>query len=144
MSGAMAKIGLAAVAAVMLAGCENDAASYQIGGSMDHALTLIREQRWLWDQTSEVHLVVARYPDCQRRHVLNATAAGEARAELFQTGPRAYLLKNGSAWYAIDQPNCEARPVDTPAESARGTPLGAFDRQDGRLRFVAAAPSPAS
>lgn len=131
---------LVAAAAALLAGCENDAASYQIGGSMDNALTLIREQRWLWDAESAVHLVVARYPDCQRRHVLNRMPVGEVRAAVFQTGPQAYLLANGDTWYAIDQRSCDALPAAPPAEGARGIPLGNFERQDGKLRFVAAAP----
>ncbi|MCK7492495.1 MAG: hypothetical protein MZW92_13605 [Comamonadaceae bacterium] len=44
----MAPVAAVILAAGMLAGCENDAASYQIGGSSEHAITLIREQRYFW------------------------------------------------------------------------------------------------
>lgn len=43
----------ALVAATTLGGCENDAASYRIGDSGEHALILIREQRYLWDRHSD-------------------------------------------------------------------------------------------
>lgn len=131
------RAGLALVAAAVLAGCDSGAASYQIGGSMDHALTLIREQRWFWDKTSTVELVVARYPDCQRRHRLNSRPAGSRRAELYQIGPQSFLLANGTYWYAIDQASCNLQPVAEPREDARGIPLGAFDARDGKLRFAA-------
>jgi hypothetical protein len=129
-----------APAALLLAACENDAASYEIGGSRDTALTLIREQRWFWSKQSEVALVVARMPECQRRHPLGPTPVGDARAELFQTGPETYLLQSGEGLYAIDLAACDAQAVEAPAQGIAGTPLGAFDRKDGRLRFIAAPP----
>lgn len=131
---------LLASLALLLTGCENDAASYQIQGSMDNALTLIREQRWFWDKTSEVHLVVARYPECQRRHTLNSMPVGDPGAEVYQTGPQRYLFKNGQSWYDVDQRSCELQAVSSPADNARGARVGAFVRQDGKLRFVPAAP----
>jgi hypothetical protein len=129
-----------APAALLLAACENDAASYEIDGSRDTALTLIREQRYFWNARSEVSLVVARMPDCQRRHDLNPMPVDDTRAELFQTGQGAYLLQNGRDWFAIDLAGCEVQSVETPAAEIAGTPLGAFDRKDGRLRFIAAPP----
>ncbi len=129
---------LIAAAGFVLAGCENDAASYQIGGSKDHALTLIREQRYLWDKHSAVALVVARYPECQRRHILNRMPVSEAAAELFQTGPQSFLLRNGSHWYAIDTQACTALPANEPAAGGRGEALGKFDRRDDKLRFISA------
>lgn len=130
--------GLLAAAALVLAACENDAASYQIGGSKDHALTLIREQRYFWDRDSTVALVVARYPDCQRRHALNQTPAGEPAAELFQTGAQSFLLRNGTSWYAIDTQGCTLQPAGAPAAGAAGDALGKFDRQGDKLRFIPA------
>jgi hypothetical protein len=132
----LAAIGLAAL---LLAGCENDAASYQIDGSRDDALTLIREQRWIWDDQSEVALVVARYPHCQRRHALKKSPARQARAELFKIGPQSFLLHTGQAWYAADLKDCSVQPVQPPAAEARGTALGAFDRQGDKMQFVIAA-----
>ncbi len=135
----MARSAAVILAAGMLAGCENEAASYQIGGSREHAITLIREQRYFWSPESDVALVVAHAPECQRRHALNRTPVEDAPAELFQTADDAFLLRNGQEWYAIATGACEVQRVDAPAGTARGTPLGAFGRAGSRLRFIAAA-----
>lgn len=130
--------------ALALAGCENEAASYQIGGSTEEAFTLIRERRIPWHAESEVTLVVARLPECQRRYRLNRTPAGQARAELYQTAPYAYLLRNGASWFAIDRRACLLQAIKPPPRGTVATPVGAFDRQAKRLRFVAAVPRSAS
>jgi hypothetical protein len=124
-------VGLA-LAALLLAGCENDAASYRLPGEGDRSLTLIREQRWPWDKRSQVALVVARQPDCQRRHALNPRPTREARSELYQAAG-ALLLENGGQWYAIDTAACEVQRIDPPAAPAL---LGAFDRKGDKLRFT--------
>ncbi len=131
------------LAGCVVAGCENDAASYQIGGSKDDALTLIREQRYFWDGSANVALVVARYPDCQRRHTLNGTPLAEVRADLYEAAPRRYLLRNGDAWYAIDQRACAASQTNPPQPNQTGVLVGVFDRIDNKLRFQAAAPQAA-
>ncbi len=132
-----------AAAALLLAGCENDTASWTVGGSTDNALTLIREQRWVWQRSSEVSLVVAHHPDCQRRHSLNPRPVGDAKAELYSSGQQLYVLKNGELWYAIDQRSCEVFFTDPPAAADRGPLVGSFDYREGRLRFVAE-PAPAA
>lgn len=124
------------LAALLLAGCENDAASWQAGGEEGSALTLIREQRWFWQPRAQVALVVARTPDCQRRHVLNPRPKDDARTELYQTGPRGFLLDNGGVWYAADSGQCGVQRVEAPAPAAVGKRLGAFDRKGGRLVFT--------
>jgi len=135
----MARSAAVILAAGMLAGCENEAASYQIGGSREHAITLIREQRYFWSPESDVALVVAHAPECQRRHALNRTPVENAPAKLFQTADDAFLLQNGQKWYAIATSVCEVRQADVPAGMVPGTPIGAFDRAGGRLRFIASA-----
>jgi len=135
----MARSAAVILAAGMLAGCENEAASYQIGGSREHAITLIREQRYFWSPESDVALVVANAPECQRRHALNRTPVENAPAKLFQTADDAFLLQNGQKWYAIATSVCEVRQADVPAGMVPGTPIGAFDRAGGRLRFIASA-----
>jgi len=137
-----ARIAVLAFAGAVLAGCENDAASHQIDGSRDNALTLIREQRYFWESTANVALVVARYPDCQRRYALNPMPLGEARADLYRIGSATYLLRNGNVWYAIDQRACALQQAIPPQPDQVGVAVGAFDRQDNKLRFLAAAPQP--
>ena len=129
------------LAGVLLTGCENDAASYRIDGSGEHAITLIREQRYLWDRHSAVALVVARRPDCQRRYALNPTPVREAHAELYQVGSNVVVLKNGGRSYRVEMASCGVHQLDPPDEAARGPLLGTFENSGDRLRFIPAAAS---
>ena len=52
--------------ASVLAGCENSATAYKIDGK-DHALMLVREQRWAWSDEIAQAVIAARLPKCQRR-----------------------------------------------------------------------------
>lgn len=124
------------LAALLLAGCENEAASWQAGGDSADALTLIREQRWFWDATSQVAVVVARYPDCQRRHALPPAPVGQAPAEVRRAGDGRYLIGMQGKWFAAETQGCTLQPVEAP--DAQAAAVGAFDLRDGRLRFVPA------
>lgn len=128
---------LIAFGAATLAGCDNDATSYLIEGH-DYALTYIREQRWFWSKNTDLSLVVARFPDCQRRHALKASPNGDGRAELFETMPGRYLLRRGKDWYALETQGCTLQEVAAPQSDAPGRALGRFEQRDGRLRFAAA------
>ena len=55
---------LVAAALPLLAGCVNDAASYMIGGDRHNAITLMRTQKWPWDDTVVLSVVAERQPDC--------------------------------------------------------------------------------
>lgn len=134
----MASTLLSLVAVTLLGGCENDAASYRIDDSGEHALTLIREQRYFWDRYSDVALVVAHRPECQRRHPLNPTPVKEAHAELYRAGRDGLLLKNGGQWYGVATSLCGVYKIEAPTETARGTLLGTFDNPGDGLRFIAA------
>jgi len=124
-----------ALSGLLLAGCENDAASFQDAGEQGQSLTLIREQRRFWDSNADVALVVARQPDCQRRHALKATPPADARVELFRDGARRYLLKQDGAWFLADAGTCQLSSTPAPAAAVQPESLGAFEREDGRLRF---------
>lgn len=129
--------------ALVLAGCDNDAASYQISGP-EHAVTLLRQQPYFWSKTANLAVVIARFPDCQRRHQLKPVADGNPRAELFEQAPGQFLLKRGTDWYVLDTQACALQAVAAPQGGASGRPIGAFDKASGKLRFtaVAAAPQP--
>jgi hypothetical protein len=129
-----------ALGGAVLGGCVNDAASYLIDGR-DHALTLLRQQPYFWSKQTELNFVVARFPDCQRRHSLKPAEDGDTHASLMETGPGTYLLQRGHDWYALDTKSCGLQPVSAPAKTGYRN-VGAFDPSSGKLRFVAsAAPS---
>jgi hypothetical protein len=122
----------------LLAGCISDAASYIITPP-DHALTLIREQRWFWRDEVELHVVAARLPECQRRHKLVPARAAEATVEVYQLGSTTFVLKQGAWLYLTETRSCTGfERLDTPPPGGLGAPLGVFREDRGRLRFVAA------
>jgi hypothetical protein len=124
---------------VVLAGCENQAASFQDAGDPAPSLTLIREQRVLWDRNAAVAVVVARQPECQRRHAIKPTPPDNARIELYRAGEGRYLLKQAADWYLADAATCDLQPAAAPSANAQAAAIGAFDRRDdGRLRFMPA------
>jgi hypothetical protein len=128
--------GLLLAALVGLTGCENDAVSFQTSADAGGAgLTLIREQRWFWDKTAAVYVVVARMPDCQRRHALRPTAASDALVEVSQAGRGLFLLRQGDDWHAANVGDCSLQPVQGPAQGVQIVALGSFDRQGGKLVF---------
>lgn len=129
------------LAGILLAGCDNDAASFQIDGR-EHAVTLLRQQPYFWSKKTELAVVIARLPDCQRRHTLKPAVDGDPRAELFQHEPGQLLLRRGTEWYALETQNCVLQPIAAPQGGASGRPLGAFDKAAGKLRFIAASAVP--
>lgn len=122
----------------LLAGCISDAASYVITPP-DHALTLIREQRWFWKDEVELEVVAARMPDCQRRHSLETAPASQATVEVYQTGSTTFVLKQGPHYYLIETRSCVGfEKLDTPPPGGIGLPVGVFREEGGRLRFAKA------
>lgn len=119
---------------VMLAGCENDSAAYRVG-TTDEALTLMRESSLPWSDTVDLSLVVARMPDCQRRHHLKPQPAASSRVDIYEVRPRIYRIRQGKNWYAAETDTCtlEATPAQQP-ESA-GTLIGSFQKRDDKLMF---------
>lgn len=137
------RIGLCVVAltATLLAGCENDAASYQIDGK-DHALTLIREQRYFWNDNTDMAVVVARLPECQRRFPLKSAPLPKAQLSVHEVVPGQYHLQQGDRWYVTETGRCTLQALAAAPEPA-GRLVGKFDRKDERLRFIPA-PAPAA
>lgn len=124
----------------ILAACVDDAASYQIAGP-DHALTLIREQRWFWDKQAALSVTAARLPECQRRHPLQPANLDGFKLEVWQTGSNTFVLKQGKRLYLLETQTCEGfRQLDEEPPGGLGVNAGVFREEDGKLRFVAAPP----
>lgn len=121
-------------------GCINDAASLQIEGR-EHALTLVREQKWFWDNTVQLYVVAARLPECQRRHALTPASASQATVEVFMPGPNTYVLRQGARLYLVETRTCEGfQKLDAEPPGGLGVRIGTFRESGDRLRFVAEAP----
>lgn len=120
----------------LLAACVNDRAAAEIGNGQ--VVSLIREQRWPWDESIELSLVVAQMPKCQRRHALTKGTA-KTEVELWQYRPDAFIVRVGqNRLYATETYSCEglARMEAEPADGL-GRKLGTFRVKGEVLSFVA-------
>ncbi len=124
----------------LLGGCINDGIAMRIDGP-EHAISVLREQKLFWEKKVDVELVVARLPDCQRRHSLAPASVTNFRIDAYRTGPNTFLLQQGKNLYAVETQTCQGfQKLDAPPEGGMGELVGAFREEKGVLAFVAAQP----
>ncbi len=119
--------------ALLLAGCVNDSASYYID-DRDHALTVLRAQRYFWSDDATLTLIVARLPDCQRRHELTLAPASDVHIDVFANPDASWTLRSNTMLWRVDTGTCGISTA-TPAD-ALGPRVGSFKVLDQRLRFA--------
>lgn len=132
----------ALLAPLLLAGCVNDSASYQIEGN-DHALTVRVVQDTFWNKDATLRLTAARMPDCQRQMELGEVSLSGLEIELFASGPNLYTLRAGEDVWQVETQGCTE--LEAPeANAVAGQALGSFhlDEHD-KLVFEAATAEPA-
>ncbi len=122
--------------APLLTACVNDGATYEIDGTREHVLSLIREQPYFWDSKVNLYLVVSRMPACMRRHTIGP-ATDKTRVEVYQVPSGAFIIKAGKKMFATETQTCEsfAKMDDEPAEGM-GQLVGTFRVKKGELVFV--------
>jgi hypothetical protein len=120
----------------MLGGCENDGAAYQIDGR-NHTISLVREQAMPWSSEINQALVVARFPQCQRRTAIHASPPSGFRLELWWIRDHLYVARDGTRWYAIGTEKCQVQKMEPTGASPPGQLLGHFQREKGVLSFEA-------
>lgn len=124
----------------LLAACVNDRASWEIDGTREHTLSLIREQPLFWDKKVELALVVSRMPACTRRHSLG-TGSENTRVEIYQVPSGAFIVKAGRRLYATESQTCVAwARLDAEPEDGLGQLKGVFRVKGGKLVFVGEQP----
>lgn len=120
-----------------LVACSDQRAAFEIEGSRQHALTLIRVQTLPWDKTARYSIVAARMPDCQRRHEIG-TGGADSRVEVFAPGNGAWILKQGKRMYVVETRTCEGfARLEAEPEAGMGSLQGSFQMRDGTLAWVA-------
>ncbi|MCC2954705.1 hypothetical protein LK542_03630 [Massilia sp. IC2-477] len=127
----------ALLAPLLLAGCVNDTASYQIEGK-DHSLTLRVVQEYFWSKNASMRLTATRMPDCMRQMELGEVSLSGLEVELFASGPNVYTLRAGEDVWQVDAQACTE--LEAPeANAVTGQALGSFhiDEHD-KLVFEAA------
>jgi hypothetical protein len=123
-------------AAPLLTACINDGATYEIDGTREHVLSLIREQPYPWDPKVNLYLVVSRMPACLRRHNLG-TGTEKSRVEVYQVPSGAFIVKLGKKMYATETQTCESfAKLDGEPPEGMGELMGTFRVRKGELVFV--------
>ncbi len=119
----------------VLVACSDQRASFQIQTS-DHALSLIREQRFFWEKKAEYTIVAAHMPDCMRRHKMGS-ASMNAKVEVYSPGNNAWILKQGNQMYVLETRTCEgfAKLDEVPPEGT-GPLVGTFQSKNEMIEFV--------
>ena len=126
------------LAPLLLAGCVNDTASYQIEGK-EHALTVRVMQDYFWSKDATLRLTAARMPDCQRQLDLGKVSLSSMELELFASGPSVYTLRSGEDVWQVDTQGCTE--LEAPeANAVTGQALGSF-HLDEHDKLVFAAPA---
>lgn len=136
----MRKIALLALLPI-LGGCINDSIGMRIDGP-EHAVSLVREQKLFWEKKMDLEVVVARLPDCQRRHKLQPAAVSpNFKVEVYMTAPNSFLLEQGKYLYAVETQTCQKfAKLDEAPKDGKGELVGVFREEQGKLVFVAAQP----
>ncbi len=124
------------LAAPLLSACVNDGASYEIDGTREHVLSLIREQPYFWDDTVNLYLVVSRMPACMRRHSLGA-GTDKTRVEIYRVPSGAFIVKVGKKMFATETQTCvNFVKMDGEPPEGMGQLMGTFRVDKGELVFV--------
>jgi len=132
----LAAVGLLAV----LAGCENSATAYMIEGNQ-HALILVREQKFFWDDELRQAMVVSRLPACQKRIRIHPGSATLVEMKIYAAGDGLWALHQGARWYLAGTEECRVQDWDNPGDRPPGALVGSFVLKDGAPAFV---PAPAT
>lgn len=128
----------------LLAACSDERATFQIDGSTQHALTVIRQQPTPWARKGDYVLVAMRMPACMRRHKMES-AGMETPIEVFSPGNDAWILRQGRRMYVTETRSCEGfARLDGEPEGGLGPLVGTFRSVGGEFCFVPATPAPAA
>ena len=118
----------------LLSACVDDRVAYEGEGSQ--IITVIREQKWPWDKDIELSIVVARMPDCMRRHTIGKVST-QSKVELWQYRPDTYVLRIGDRLLATETRTCEGmEKLKEEPPGGMGTALGAFAEKNESFVFI--------
>lgn len=126
------------LAALSLAGCMQDSASYALP-EKDHAVTLMRNQAWPWQDTMSVEVVAIRLPECHRGISVKDVPL-EAEITLFRAPDEypepIFILRLDKRHFAVSTQSCQVQEFrEIPPDP--GARLGVFQEKDGKFAFAA-------
>ncbi len=128
---------------LVLAGCENSATAYSIEGNQ-HALILVREQPYFWDDSVNQALIASRLPHCQKRVAIHPGATDMAEMAVYAAGDQLWALQQGARWYLASTQRCLVQDWDNPGNKPPGALAGSFRLQEGAVVFTPVPAAPAA
>ena len=129
--------GLSLLVILPLAGCLQDSASY-VFPEKDHAITLVRNQAWPWQDTMSVEVVAIRLPECHEGMSVKDIAL-KADIGLFKAPDDhpepVFILRMDQRHFAVSTQSCPVQEFkETPPDP--GSKLGTFKEKDGKFSYV--------
>lgn len=129
---------LSLVAVLSLTGCIQDSASYALP-EKDHAITLVRNQTFFWEDSVDIELIAIRLPDCNDGIKVEGVPR-DAKLTLYRAPDEypepIFILQTGERLYAVSTQSCQVQLFkEAPADL--GEKLGQFHEQDGKFQFLA-------
>jgi hypothetical protein len=118
----------------VLAGCENSGTAYMVEGK-DHALILVREQRFFWSDEIDQAVVASRLPECQRRVAIWPGSPQGPAMEVYEAGYRLWALHQGPRWYLASTDKCLVQDWEDAPATPPGPAVGSFLMRDGAMVF---------
>lgn len=127
-------ISLIPLLALLLAGCVKEPAAFLIDGG-NHSLTVERNKPYFWSSGWELDLIVARYPECQRRYALKKASDKKFRVDLYRSAQGGFILNQGNRWYVTETSECRMQQFEEEPQNP-GELLGSFREKGGIFGFV--------
>lgn len=127
---------------LMLAGCGDTQHAAYLITSPQHSLTLTRQQAFIGSDW-EAELIVARFPECQRRYPLPGMANDVIKMDVYRTEPGVFILNSGRRWYVTETRNCQFEQFKA-APPAPGDLIGRFQVKGGTLDYKSLEEPPAA
>lgn len=124
---------LTLLATLALAACgDTQHAAYLIAGGQ-HSLTLTRQQAFV-GSAWETELVVARFPDCQRRYALSGAVGDKIKIDVYRAEPGVFILNSGKRWFVTETKTCRFEQFKE-VPPAPGDLIGRFQVKEGVLEY---------
>lgn len=124
---------LVLLSVLLLTACgDTQHAAYLVAGPQ-HSLTLTRQQAFIGSEW-ETELVVARFPECQRRYPLKELVTDAVKMDVYRTEPGVFILNSGKRWYVTETRTCRFEQFKE-IPPAPGDVIGRFQFRDGMLEY---------
>lgn len=109
------------------------------GGDRGRSISIIREQAYLGGPW-ETALIVAGFPQCQRRYPLKGMAADRIKMTVYRPEPGVFILNAGKRWYVTELQGCGFQMYQEPPPEP-GELVGSFQMKGGILVYLGKPPS---